>query len=175
MLNNFFRKLHRLWHNSEKYGGYRGATRDVTIWRIRVTCWIGMVTCTYSHAHAHTVGYQHARTHRAISNTYCFSMATMIRELASMLLYTYIACLDLLNNAVLFLVLEVFAPCATWIYQRRLGNSCGPQLHSVFRNVVGKFTSQKTKTATFTSRLKSKIKTNNALFSSRIETGSWEM
>jgi hypothetical protein len=35
----------------------------------------------------------HARTHRPISNTYCFSTATMIRERASMLRYTYIACL----------------------------------------------------------------------------------
>jgi hypothetical protein len=51
------------------------------------------------HAHAHTVGYPHARTHecartyKRISNTYCFSKATIIRECASVLRYTYIACL----------------------------------------------------------------------------------
>ena len=50
-------------------------------------------TLTYSHAHAHTAGYQHARTHRSISNTYCFSMARIIRERTSMLRYTYINCL----------------------------------------------------------------------------------
>ena len=30
--------------------------------------------------------------HRSTSNTYCFSMATMIRERASLLRYKYIAC-----------------------------------------------------------------------------------
>jgi hypothetical protein len=39
-------------------------------------------------------GYMHAcactHTHRPISNTYCFSTATMIREHASILRYTYI-------------------------------------------------------------------------------------
>ena len=35
----------------------------------------------------------HAHTRRPISNTYCFSTATMIRESASMLRYTYIVCL----------------------------------------------------------------------------------
>jgi hypothetical protein len=39
------------------------------------------------HTHAGT------RTNRPISNTYCFSPATVIRERASVLRYTYIACL----------------------------------------------------------------------------------
>jgi hypothetical protein len=47
----FFRKLHCLWDNVEKYGGDRGATNDVTIWRIRFACWISKATCTYAHAH----------------------------------------------------------------------------------------------------------------------------
>jgi hypothetical protein len=34
-----------------------------------------------------------ARTHRPICNTYCFSTATMIRERASVLRYTYIVCI----------------------------------------------------------------------------------
>ena len=35
----------------------------------------------------------HARTHRSIYNTYCFSTATIIRERASVLRCTYIACI----------------------------------------------------------------------------------
>ena len=31
----FFRKSRRLLDNVEKYGGVRGATDDVTIWRMR--------------------------------------------------------------------------------------------------------------------------------------------
>jgi hypothetical protein len=45
----------------------------------------------YIHLHACTR--PHARTHRLISNTYLFSTPTMIRERASMLRYTCIACL----------------------------------------------------------------------------------
>jgi hypothetical protein len=41
--------------------------------------------------HIHTRA--HARTHKVISNTYCFSTATTIRERASVLCYTHIACL----------------------------------------------------------------------------------
>ena len=36
-----------------------------------------------------------ASTHTKMCNTYCFSTATMIRERASMLGYTYIACHDM--------------------------------------------------------------------------------
>ena len=93
IFRNFFRKLHRLWHNSEKYGGDREATYDVTIWRTRVACWISKATCTYSHLHTHTAGYQYARTHRSVRNTYCFFTGTVICERASVVHYTYIACL----------------------------------------------------------------------------------
>ena len=31
--------------------GERGATHDVTIWRIRVACWISKAICTYAHAY----------------------------------------------------------------------------------------------------------------------------
>ena len=89
----FFRKSHRLWYNVEKCDGNRGATDDVTIWRIRVACWESKATSTYAHAHAHAHGYPYARAHRPISNNNCFSMATMIRERASMLRDTYIVCL----------------------------------------------------------------------------------
>ena len=37
--------------------------------------------------------YTHARTYRPISNTHCFSTATMIHERAAVLRYAYIACL----------------------------------------------------------------------------------
>ena len=52
-------------------------------------------SATFTHAHAHT---QHstrtkARTHTQICNIYCFSTATMIRERASVLRFTYIVCL----------------------------------------------------------------------------------
>jgi hypothetical protein len=36
----------------------------------------------------------HARTHRSISNNYCFSTAKIIRDSASALVYTYTVCLD---------------------------------------------------------------------------------
>ena len=55
--------------------------------------------CSWIRLHAlmrmQTPTYPHARTHRPISNAYCFSTATMIRERASLLRYTrtYIACL----------------------------------------------------------------------------------
>jgi hypothetical protein len=58
----FFPKSHRLYDNVEKLGGDRGATNDVTIWRIRVACWISKATCTYAHVHAHAPAYPHART-----------------------------------------------------------------------------------------------------------------
>jgi hypothetical protein len=77
-----------------------GATNDVITWRIRVTCWINKPTCTYAHAHAHVhaPGYPHARTHaqacthRPICNT-AFPLQQWFRERASLLRYTYIACL----------------------------------------------------------------------------------
>jgi hypothetical protein len=46
-----------------------------------------------THTHTNTHAGTCAHTHRQICNTYCFSTATMIRESASVLRYTYIACL----------------------------------------------------------------------------------
>ena len=92
MINNVFPKT--LWDKGEKCGGARGDIYDVRIWRIRVASWISKATCTHSHAHAHTPAL--ARAHTLISNTYCFSTATMIRERALKLRYTYIACLVLM-------------------------------------------------------------------------------
>ena len=87
----FFPKSYRLWDNVKKCGVDRGATNDVTIWRKRVVCWISKAKCICAHAYAQASVYLHARTHahvcthRPISNTYCFTTATMIRERASML------------------------------------------------------------------------------------------
>ena len=49
----FFKKSCSLWDNVEKYDGARGATNDVTIWRIRAACWISKATCTHARAHMH--------------------------------------------------------------------------------------------------------------------------
>ena len=38
-----------------------GATNDVTIWRIRVACWISRAICTYAHARARVPTCTHAR------------------------------------------------------------------------------------------------------------------
>ena len=46
-----------------KNGGARGATNDVTIWRIRVACWISKATCTHTHAHTHAPVHTHERAH----------------------------------------------------------------------------------------------------------------
>ena len=51
------------------------------------------------------VTHMHARTHRPLSHIYCFSVATMIRECASLLRYTYIVCL------VRVLILLMFIQC----------------------------------------------------------------
>jgi hypothetical protein len=71
------------------------ATNDVTIWRLRVECWISKATCTHTHAHSHALGKTRPppHTHRQICNTYCFSKAIIIRKRASVLSYTYIVCL----------------------------------------------------------------------------------
>jgi hypothetical protein len=67
---NFLRKSHRLWDNVEKYVGVRGATDDVTIWRIRVACWLSKATFTYAHAHSHALGHTQARARAHICNIY---------------------------------------------------------------------------------------------------------
>jgi hypothetical protein len=100
MFNNFLRNSCRLWDNVEKYRGARGAGNDVTIWYIRVACWISKAirqracTCPCSRSpipHVHTHAPVRALTHRKICNIYCFSMATMIPKRASFLLCTYVA------------------------------------------------------------------------------------
>ena len=61
MFNSSFPKPCRLRDKVEKYAGARGATNDVTIWRIRITCWISKDTCKHAHAYVHALGKMHAR------------------------------------------------------------------------------------------------------------------
>jgi hypothetical protein len=68
MFSAIFPKIAPLWDNTEKCDGDRGATNDVTIWRVRIACWISKAACTHVHA----------CIHRPVSNTYCFSTATVI-------------------------------------------------------------------------------------------------
>jgi hypothetical protein len=71
MSYNFFFFENRTGYDimSKKNSGDRGATNDVTIWRIRVACGISKAICTYAHVHTDT---HHVR------NTYCFSTTTMV-------------------------------------------------------------------------------------------------
>jgi hypothetical protein len=55
--------------------------------------YIQVRACARPHARKRARAPSLARTHRPISKTSCFSSATMIRERASVLRHTYIACL----------------------------------------------------------------------------------
>jgi hypothetical protein len=90
----FSRKSHRLWDNVEKSGGDWWATNEVTIWSIRVAAGLARLRArTRMHTLMRPGIHVHARTHRPISNNFSFSTATVIRERASLLRYTCIACL----------------------------------------------------------------------------------
>jgi hypothetical protein len=80
IFSDFLRKLYHLWDNVEEYGGARGATNDVTVWRIRIACLISKATGTHTHARAHAPGHPDARTltHRQIRNFMVFSMVTIV-------------------------------------------------------------------------------------------------
>jgi hypothetical protein len=49
------RKSRRLWANVEKCGGARGATNDVTTWRLRMECWVSKATCTHTHTDKYVI------------------------------------------------------------------------------------------------------------------------
>jgi hypothetical protein len=93
----FYQQSCCLWDNVENYGAE--ATNDVTIWRIRVECWIRKAKCTHMHAQAHAPGHTHnnacvhtlthTHAHTHICNTYRFSTAKMIGERASVALYIH--------------------------------------------------------------------------------------
>jgi hypothetical protein len=77
--SDFFPKIVPFLDKAEKCGGARGTTNYVTIWGIRVACWISEATCTRPSARAppHTHVRTHAHTQTDICNTYCFTTATM--------------------------------------------------------------------------------------------------
>jgi hypothetical protein len=76
-LITFFRKSCRLWDNVEKYGRARQATGDNIIRRMRFACWITKAT----------------DTHSEYVILIAFPRQQWLRERASILRYTYIACL----------------------------------------------------------------------------------
>jgi hypothetical protein len=49
-------------YNVEKCGGARGATNDVTIWRIHVACWLSKATRARSCTHPGTCTHPHTHT-----------------------------------------------------------------------------------------------------------------
>jgi hypothetical protein len=75
----FFRKSCPLWNNVKKYGIARQATDDNIIWRMRFACWIIKATDTHS-AYSCVI-------------IIAFPQQQWLYEYASMLRYTYIACL----------------------------------------------------------------------------------
>ena len=93
----FFRKSHRLWNNVEKYCGDRGATNDVTMWRIRdglarLYALMRMHTPTHPGTNVHACTRKHAHTDQYVI-LIAFPQQQWFLERASMLHYTYIACL----------------------------------------------------------------------------------
>ena len=92
----FFRKSCRLWENVEKYGRDRDHKWRHNMAHMRCMMdkqgYMHARACTRPRARAPILS-THARIHRQIRNTYCFYTTTMIRERASVLPYTCIACL----------------------------------------------------------------------------------
>ena len=63
----FFRKSCRLWDNVKKCVGARGATNDVTVWRVRRACCISKATRAHRmHMPTHQGTDMHARTHKYV-------------------------------------------------------------------------------------------------------------
>jgi hypothetical protein len=77
MFNNFFRKSPGLWDIVEKYGRSRQATDDNIIRRMRFACWINKAI----------------DTHSEYVIFIAFPQQQWLLERASVLRYTYIACL----------------------------------------------------------------------------------
>ena len=64
--------------------------QQMTIWRMRVACWISRVTRANAHAHAHTPEHPHTRREK-YEILIAFPLQQWFRERASMLRYTYVA------------------------------------------------------------------------------------
>jgi hypothetical protein len=77
----FFPKIVPFKRKYQKCGGAREATNDVTIWCIRVACWIMKATRMHTPTHPGTrpCTHAHSLTHtKQICNTYFFSTATIV-------------------------------------------------------------------------------------------------
>ena len=89
----------------------RKATNDVTIWHMRVACWISKSTCTHAHSHAHALGHTHAHTHNyvifiAFSRDQWFANAPqcyVIRTLSVLLVFRISRFLSLSKYTTIFL------------------------------------------------------------------------
>ena len=68
-----------------------GATNYVTIWRIRVACWISKTTRSHTQSHAHAPGHLRMHTQTNITLT-AFRWRELLEESSTLLRYTYIAC-----------------------------------------------------------------------------------
>jgi hypothetical protein len=110
----FFRKSCRLWDNVEKYGTARQATDDNIIRRMRFACWITKAT----------------DTHTANVILTAFPRQQWLRERASVLLYTYIACLVLFTDKSL-----VFST-VNWVPYWLGITSCSPGLKGCTKHII---------------------------------------
>ena len=94
----------------------------------------------------HTPTRPHACTHRLINNAYCFSKATIIRERASMLRYTYISpsCSNTLeassfeNPAFRTTYINFFMTSCSIGYSKLISHSHPTQKHQQQNNQDGK-------------------------------------
>jgi hypothetical protein len=89
MFNNFFPKTAPFTRECQKCGAW--GTTDVATWGIREAYWISKATRTDMHTPARPGARTRTQTHTC--NISCLSTATMVRERASMLRYTYTVCL----------------------------------------------------------------------------------
>ena len=94
MPSNFSRKSFPLWGSVEKYCRAGQPTDDNIIRRMRFAFFTTNAKRQRARAHTHARTRTHTHTHTLkICNTYCFSTAKIVRRQASMLRFTYIACL----------------------------------------------------------------------------------
>jgi len=76
-----------MWGNVVRRGRLQ-----MTIWRMRIACWIPKATNTHTHTHK-------------ICNTYCLPTTQCLHERPSMLLYTYIG--SLVNNFIVSIKIRI--------------------------------------------------------------------
>ena len=101
----------------------------VTLWRMRVACWISKATRAYAQTrahlqtHAYTQAQTHAHTLREICNTFFFPRQKSFRERDLRLRYACIAC-HVIKTVVMFVSLRIVTMCAN---ARSLHPSMSPE------------------------------------------------